>query len=65
MSADETIDGGDYLVGQVTHTGTLNSGESYSVSHDAVLPVGVSGDYFFIVQTDAQDGVFEHVFEYK
>jgi outer membrane protein OmpA-like peptidoglycan-associated protein len=39
--------------------GGLIPGEGYDTGMSVRLPTGISGDYFFIVQTDAADVVFE------
>ena len=41
----------------------IDRGDSYTVTRDFALPVGVSGDFFIIVQTDAHNQVFEHAFD--
>lgn len=63
MSADEIWDGNDYYLGRESHSGVLYSGESYSVTRNFTLPIGVSGDFYFLVRTDRGNQVYEHVFE--
>lgn len=43
--------------------GGLEPGEFYELAATFMLPVGVSGDFYFLVETDADDHVFEHVYE--
>ncbi|WP_182867972.1 carboxypeptidase regulatory-like domain-containing protein [Rhodopirellula sp. JC639] len=43
--------------------GGLEAGEFYEAQTTVQLPIGVSGDYFFLVHTDATDRVFEHAFD--
>lgn len=62
LSSDSVLDGDDQLLGQQTRNGVLGAGESYTATREVTLPIGVSGDFFFIVQTDAGDQVFEQAF---
>ncbi|MGX9354807.1 LamG-like jellyroll fold domain-containing protein [Roseobacteraceae bacterium S113] len=59
LSMDQTLDGGDIVLGEVVRTGPLNVGQSYSVAQSFALPPGVSGDLFIIVEANADGGVFE------
>lgn len=43
--------------------GGLEVGEFYEAQTSFQLPVGVSGDFFFLVHTDATNRVFEHAFD--
>ncbi|MDH7498796.1 MAG: CARDB domain-containing protein, partial [candidate division NC10 bacterium] len=63
MSADDALDGSDRLLGQVYHSGGLDSGESYTASRVVTLPIGVSGDFFLLVRADGLGQVYEHAFE--
>ena len=63
MSADATLDSGDRLLATVNHSGGLDPGQGYESSASVSLPIGVSGDFFFFVQTDVFGEVFEHAFE--
>lgn len=64
LSTNTTLDGSDLRLGTVLHTGFINAGATYSVVNRPFnLPVGISGDYFFIVVTDSQNNVYENVFE--
>ena len=47
-------------LGEFTHTGALPAGNSYTQSQSVTLPVGVSGSYYFIVQTDVNGQVFQN-----
>ena len=62
LSSNQILDESDFILSTVTRQGALASGESYTRTVSVVLPVGISGDYFFIVRTDVFDEVFEHVF---
>ncbi|WP_446376697.1 Ig-like domain-containing protein [Coleofasciculus sp. D1-CHI-01] len=59
LSLDQTLDNNDTLLGSTTNPSLLNVGDSYSNSLTVTLPQGINGDYFFIVQTDAGNQVFE------
>jgi len=63
LSTDNTFSAGDTLLGQFAHTGGLAVGASYNASGQVRLPIGVSGDYYFIVRTDSSDQVYEDAFE--
>ncbi|MEQ9621877.1 Ig-like domain-containing protein [Coleofasciculus chthonoplastes] len=59
LSLDQILDNNDTLLGSTTNPSFLNVGDSYSNSLTVTLPQGIDGDYFFIVQTDAGNQVFE------
>lgn len=68
LSTDQTLDQDDQPLAQITRSGELLPGETYAASAEFTIPLEVSGDFFFIVETDAVNGlgggnVFEHVFE--
>lgn len=63
LSTDTVLDGSDVLLGQRSHTGTLNPGESYSATQNVTLPIGVSGNFYFLVRTDSRNSVYEQAFE--
>jgi RHS repeat-associated protein len=63
MSADEVLDGSDRNLGTFYRSGTLNNDENYTTSQTVTLPIGVSGDYFFFVRTDAGNQVYENAFD--
>jgi hypothetical protein len=52
-------DGDDQAVGSFVHFGSLPAGESYSRGETVTLPIGVNGDYWVFVRTDAQGQVYE------
>jgi subtilase family serine protease len=62
MSSNQGIDGDDTVLGQIYHKGSLDAGQSYSVTQNFTLPIGVSGDFYFVVKTDATDAVYENAF---
>ena len=63
LSADNILDDGDIFLGQQSHRGVLATGQSYQGTGNFALPVGISDDFFIIVQTDAHNQVFEHIFD--
>ena len=63
MSADDTISGDDFYLGQLIRNGALESGESYTTSGSFDLPIGIDGDFFFLVDTDSRNQVYEQAFE--
>jgi subtilase family serine protease len=62
MSTDRGIDGDDIFLGQVFHGGGLGAEQSYSVTQNFALPVGITGDFYFVVKTDAVDVIYENAF---
>jgi hypothetical protein len=60
MSSKSTLDSSATLLGSVTHTGALAPGDHYAGSTTVNLPVGVSGSFFFFVQTNANGAVAEN-----
>jgi subtilase family serine protease/alpha-tubulin suppressor-like RCC1 family protein len=63
MSSDAILDAGDRYLGQYLRTGNLNPDESYPVNFSVDLPIGVSGDFYFLIQTDANNQIFEGIDE--
>ncbi|MBE9039148.1 CARDB domain-containing protein, partial [aff. Roholtiella sp. LEGE 12411] len=63
MSTDDVLDGGDRSLGRFNRSGILNAGTGYNLSQSVTLPIGVSGDFFFFVRTDAGNQVYENAFE--
>lgn len=62
LSADATVSPAtDLLLGNRTHSGALDAGQSYSNSFTATLPAGLTGLFYALVQIDAGDEVFELV----
>jgi RHS repeat-associated protein len=63
MSADATLDADDRILGNFYHGGALNAGANYTGSATVNLPIGVAGNFFFFVQSDIYNQVYEYVFE--
>jgi RHS repeat-associated protein/uncharacterized repeat protein (TIGR01451 family) len=64
MSLDAVLGNGDDLpLGTFPHLGALSVDGSYTATQTAVLPEGISGDYYLIVQTDARNNVDEYLLE--
>ncbi|CCI03111.1 CARDB domain-containing protein [Microcystis aeruginosa] len=63
MSSDEVLDADDRYLGQYLRTGNLNPNESYTANLTVDLPIGISGDYYFLIQTDANNQIFEGIQE--
>ena len=59
LSQDEIL-GSDTYMGRVANPGYLTPGDSYVNGMTVTLPQGIQGDYFFIVQTDIYNQVYEH-----
>jgi hypothetical protein len=52
-----------YNLGRFERNGGLDVNGEYSNSQQVDLPIGVWGDYFFIVNTDVNNSVYESAFE--
>jgi large repetitive protein len=59
LSSDAVWDVGDRTVGQVSFTGTLQPGQTYSTLLRANMPAVATGTYRFLVRTDIFDQVYE------
>ena len=63
FSADDVLDGADIQLGEFVHDGVLEAGGSYLAEHTVALPVALTGPYYFIVESDRRNQVFEFAFE--
>ncbi|MHC5916452.1 MAG: Calx-beta domain-containing protein, partial [Nostoc sp.] len=66
LSLDKSIDPKtDYYLGrqQYNSFALFESGASYTESKQVEIPVGISGDFYFLVKTDAGNYVFEQAFK--
>lgn len=64
MSANNIIgDGDDYELGVFAHSGALDAGADYAVNQSVILPNGVAGTFYLIVQTDFANEINEFVLE--
>jgi subtilase family serine protease/methionine-rich copper-binding protein CopC len=59
LSQDRTLDGTDVYLGETPNSSYLAVGESYVNGLTAVLPQGISGNYYFLVRTDYYNQVYE------
>ncbi len=60
MSTKATLDASAIPIGLFTHQGVVSAGSSYTDSETVDLPVGVSGAFYFLVQTDFRGQVFQN-----
>ena len=61
LSADQVLDPeNDVNLGTFDHQGELAGGTNYIADKSVVLPAGISGPYYLIVETDVQNDVYEH-----
>ena len=51
---------GAHRLAEVTHSGALAVGETYSATVEVTIPSSISGDYFVMGFTDATSVVYEH-----
>ncbi|MFO7898428.1 MAG: CARDB domain-containing protein, partial [Planctomycetota bacterium] len=63
LSADQTWDVHDPLIGRLEFEGPLDPGDSYTLTLDALLPPATPGDYRVLVRTDIFNQVYEDVAE--
>lgn len=63
ISDDNVFDGADQELDRVWHSGALDADESYTVTRNVNLPIGVVGERYFFVVTDSFNSVYEHVSE--
>src|SRR5262249_48855910 len=63
MSLDGTFDSNDIVLASIPHTGALAPGAIYTNNATVTLPIGLSGDFKFLVVTDAQFQVYEHALD--
>ena len=60
MSASATLDSSATLLGTFLHQGALAVGADYTSDETVTLPVGISGQFYFLVQTDLNGQVFQN-----
>ena len=66
LSTDDRYgDPNDIGMAVVRHTGVLDVDGQQTTQIDVQLPVGLSGDYWLLVETDEDNRVFEYIFESK
>jgi hypothetical protein len=64
LSLDEVLNKNeDIFLGSFVRTQALVSGESYSSTQNVTLPIGISGNFYLIVETDSDNTIFEGAFE--
>ena len=63
LSEDTVVDALDWKIGEIYHQGVLLSGEYYDAAKTLTLPEDLAGEYYVLVRTDANNHVYEHVFE--
>jgi hypothetical protein len=59
LSPDASLDSKAISLGTFPFAGALQPGAGYTQAQQVTLPVGVSGSYYFIVETDINGQVFE------
>ncbi len=59
LSADTTLDPGDFQLSATTHYGVLQPGDEYLNTIAGTLPVGLTGTFYVFVATDRANQVFE------
>ena len=62
----DTVLGNDVFLGDVFHSGALDSTgatSTYAGSLLAAMPIGLTGDFHIIVVTDIYNGIYEHTSE--
>ncbi|HQU42080.1 MAG TPA: carboxypeptidase regulatory-like domain-containing protein, partial [Pirellulales bacterium] len=59
MSTTQSLTSSAILLNTLNHQGVLEPGDSYTDSETVTLPVGISGPFYFIAQSNADFSVFE------
>ncbi|MCP4581985.1 MAG: hypothetical protein GY839_10225 [candidate division Zixibacteria bacterium] len=63
LSHDQVIDGNDYVLESYRNESILKEDSTYSMAISPEIPLGLSGSYYVIVETDKNDDVYEYVNE--
>ena len=63
FSSDEIFTGDELEIATFSHTGHLEVDSSYIRTETIALPPNIFGRYFFYIQTDINNDVYEHVAE--
>ncbi|HHX88190.1 MAG TPA: LEPR-XLL domain-containing protein, partial [Paracoccus sp.] len=56
LSHDGALDLGDHMLAEFERKGGLAAGESYTVEDEIILPPGLSGPFYILLQTDSATG---------
>jgi subtilase family serine protease len=60
LSLNSSLDRTDVYLGEVVNSNYLRAGESYTNDLTVTLPLGIDGNYRFLVETDYSNGVYEY-----
>jgi subtilase family serine protease len=60
LSKDQILDETDFKLGYREHKGMLGVLESYKDSAQVVIPLGYTGRYFIVIDTDRNNSVYEY-----
>ena len=63
ISTNVTLDSSATYLGDIVHNGGLTPQAGYTTTSSLTLPVGISGDWYFIVSADIFNEVYEAAFE--
>jgi hypothetical protein len=63
ISTNTVLDSTAISLGQFAHVGALDPNAGYVTVTNVTLPIGITGNYYFIVQTDVGNSVYEGAFE--
>jgi subtilase family serine protease len=63
ISTNVTLDSSATYLGDIVHNGGLTPQAGYQTTSSLTLPVGISGDWYFIVSADIFNEVYEAAFE--
>jgi hypothetical protein len=59
LSVDAVLDGSDYALASVSHTGPLDPGEGVDDTVEVTLPSWASGPFYVFVRADSRNEVYE------
>lgn len=63
LSTNTVYDFNAYYLGSFPHVGALVPDQGYTTNTSVTLPVGISGNWYFIIFTDSKNQVYEGAFE--
>ncbi|MCC6721588.1 MAG: hypothetical protein IT243_05255 [Bacteroidia bacterium] len=63
LSTEKVVNGGSYNLKTTTRTANLKADSTYQVFASVTIPNYISGKYFFVVYTDANNYEYEYAFE--
>lgn len=63
LSTNSVLDPSAVSLGQFIHSGALDPNAGYTATNTVSLPIGISGNWYFIVKVDSQGAIYEGAFQ--